>query len=306
MVHIIPENLIVHLEWSSTAPAPTKGKNITPTSVTVPSATGFTIEDLVMRGKEHYSEKKNKNDQNIGLALALQKVNNYVGTSGMIATMPYLVAGKATAPKKNYLWKKWFSVLSEEHVVIDTQGTFVTAGNPVVITVHGRGILTYDRIMKAYGEGLTPENAAQLTEDEAGSLLKGELPGGENIQIYTPENVQRGDIPNPFGHYAVVTDFEVAKATASGYHNKKDFMDNPLVHARVGTLEYLEPYFKKAKHTDGTVASWHRFAEIDPAVPQGRVLCVDSTDNGLDGVDDLYSIGRFVGVVPEAPGARKK
>ena len=60
---------------------------------------------------------------------------------------------------------------------------------------------------------------------------------------------------------------EAAKATASGYHKKKDFMENSLVIARAGTLKHLDDYFEKAKSSD-KVGNWHRLGEIDFRQPQ--------------------------------------
>ena len=98
-------------------------------------------------------------------------------------------------------------------------------------------------------------------------MLKGILPSGESINLYTVDDVKRG-IPEPFGRYAVWMPAEAAKTTASNWHKKKEFMENPLVIARAGTLEHIEAYFEKAKHTDGTVGNWHRFGEIDFQQPQ--------------------------------------
>ena len=93
-------------------------------------------------------------------------------------------------------------------------------------------------------------------------MLKGILPSGESINLYTVDDVKRG-IPEPFGRYAVWMPAEAAKTTASNWHKKKEFMENPLVIARAGTLEHIEAYFEKAKHKNGTLGNWHRFGEID-------------------------------------------
>ena len=133
--------------------------------------------------------------------------------------------------------------------------------------------------------------------------MKGNLPSGESIDLYNVDDVKKG-IPEPFGRYAVWMPAETAKATASGYHKKKDFMENTLVIARAGTLEHLDDYFDKAKSSD-KVGNWCRLGEIDFRQPQGRLLFVYGTHGGLGGYLNL-SNGRFVGVAPEAlVGARK-
>ena len=44
---------------------------------------------------------------------------------GIVASMPQLIAGKSLTDKKSYLWKDWFTALSEENIGIDRKGTFV-------------------------------------------------------------------------------------------------------------------------------------------------------------------------------------
>ena len=178
------------------------------------------IEALVKNGSQFYSEEKDSEGRYIGVAAALQKAYDKMGNDAVIASMPYLIAGKANADKKNYLWQNWFTALSEENAGIDKRGKLVRAGEEIVITLHGRGILTPERIRQAYSEGLTPQNAAKYTDDEFDNLLKGVLPSGESIELYNVDDVKKG-IPEPFGRYAVWMPAEAAKATASGYHKRK-------------------------------------------------------------------------------------
>ncbi|MBI1968844.1 hypothetical protein HYS49_02950 [Candidatus Woesearchaeota archaeon] len=301
MIKIIPRELIKHLEWT-----PGQAAHLVPpapaAAVPVPQRGVFSLDDLINRGKPLYSDQQDGNGKLIGVAVSLQQTVEYAGAECLVASLPYLIAGKATADKNNYLWKNWFTALSEEDIGIDKKGAFVTKSSPVVITVHGGGILTPDRIMQAYREGLTPQNAAKFTNEEFDNLLRGVLPSGESIDLYTVDDVKRG-IPDPFGRYAVALDFKNAKATTSGYHAKTDFLKNPLVLSRAGTPNHLEAYFDKAK-SGGTVGNWHRLAEIEPNHPQGRLLFLGNDDGGLDGFYSLFNLGRFVGVV--APEAHRK
>ncbi|MBU2637727.1 MAG: hypothetical protein KJ955_02040 [Nanoarchaeota archaeon] len=299
MTKIIPYELIKHLEW-------VPGQEVPQMYAPMPAMQSvLSIDELVKNGKEFYSEEKDSEGKHyIGVAVALQQAQDEMGTDAVIASMPYLIAGKTNADKKNYLWQNWFTALSEENAGIDKNGRLVGAGEEIVITLHGGGILTHERIRKAYSEELTPEYAAKYTNDEFGGLLKGTLPSGESINLYNVDDVKRG-IPEPFGRYAVWMPAEAAKTTASNWHKKKEFMENPLVIARAGTLEHIEAYFEKAKSSD-KVGNWHRFGEIDFQQPQGRLLFVSNTYNGLYGYNILYNLGRFVGVAPEAlVGARK-
>ncbi|MDD3175265.1 MAG: hypothetical protein PHU51_02200 [Candidatus Nanoarchaeia archaeon] len=254
----------------------------------------FSVDDLINQQNIFYSNKQ-RNNKHIGNAVALEEAYTQLGDEGIIASMPYLIAGKAESEKDNYLWQDWFTALSEENVGIDTKGNFVKKGKPVVITVHGGGILTPERIFQAYGDGLTSQNSAKYTNEEFEQLLNGKI-NGESIEIYSIDDVMKGNIKNPFGKYAIVLDFDVAKNTKSDYFDKKDFMKNPLVLARAGTLEYLDVYFEKAKHSDGTVGNSHRLNDIDPKQPQGRVLYLNIDYNWLDGSISLDNDGRFVGV----------
>jgi hypothetical protein len=255
----------------------------------------FTIDDLINRGNdEFYSNDKDANNRYIGVPISLQKTLDYVGQDGVVASMPYLIGGMSVAQSGNYLRQRWHTALTEENAGIDTKG-ILRRGKPIVIAVHGGGILTPERIKKAYNEGLTPQNAAKFTESEWSDLLEGKLPDGEGIQIYNVDDVKNGRISEPFGRYGVVLDLEDAKAISSGYHNKNDFMKNPLVLARAGTLEHLEKYFDNIQ-SGNLVGNWHRFGQIDPATPQGRVLFLNNFDKGLYGYNYLNSDGHFVGV----------
>jgi len=305
MTKIIPRELIKHLEWVPGQQTPQKSLVVpTPVIQPVQQRTG-SIDELIKNGKEFYSEQKDSKGNYIGVAVALQEAYNAMGSDGIIASMPYLIAGKSQADKKNYLWKNWFTANTEEDVGIDVNGLYVSKGKPVLITLHGGGILTPERIKQAYKEGLTEQNAAKLLQEDIDLILQsGTLPSGEKIPVYSFDILKSG-ISDPFGRCAVITDFEKVKSLESKQFKKKEFMENPLVLARAGTLEYLEKYFDKAKDSDG-VGCWHRFNQIDINQPQGRVLFVSYDYGGLLGYDNLNYDGRFVGVAPEAPVARKK
>ena len=299
---VIPRELIKHLEWDPTQT--TMPEKIPPKPL---SQSSYKIEDLITKGKEFESEAKNQAGLLIGIPTALREALQYTTPNGVVASMPYHIAGKAKADKSNYLWKKWFTALSEENVGMDQKGAFTKKGKPVVVVVHSGGILIPDRIEKEYDRGLSAQNTAKYTIKEFDDLLSGKLPSGETIEIYTVDQVKRKEIPNPFGRYGVALDFEIAKSVKYDHNYKKgEFVGNPLVLARTGTPEYLEDYFEKAQeHSQHFVRNWHRFHQIDYEQPQGRLLFVGNTNGGLDGYFSLDGYGRFVGVAPEVQ-ARKK
>jgi hypothetical protein len=294
MRKIIPREQIKHLEWKpgDEIPEPPKagsgGKNIA-------NLAQFTVGELLQNGKHFYDAH---------LPTALRAAQTYTTERGMIATLPALIAGKASADKRSYLWKNWFAALSEEHVGIDKEGLHVPRGQPIVITLHGQGILTPERIEQAYEEGLTDYGAAVLTNDEFSELLHGRLPNGNTIDLHSYLDIQREN-PGPFSQYGVVMPFEVAKATSSGRHEKNNFLSNEVVIIRTGLEKSaLESYFDKAENSTGKVGNWHRYNEINPAQASGRLLYVNYTNDGLDGDVSLDVSGRFVGIAPEALGAR--
>ena len=299
MTRIIPRELIKHLEWTLGQQPPPKPA-VNPIPQPVPQRT-VSIDALVNNGRVFYSAEQDANGRYIGVAVALQDALNEKGSDGIVATMPYFIAGKAQADASNYLWQKWFTAFSEENAGIDKKGKLVKKGLPVVLTLHGGGILTPERVKQAYREGLTPQNAAKFTDEEFDHLLNGVLPSGESINVYTVDDITRG-IPDPFGRYAVWMPAKTAQSRSSGHHAKADFMNNELVIARVGTLEYLDAYFEKAQHpSNHTLGNWHQFGEIDFHQPQGRLLFLDNYYDGLGGGSSLDNIGRFVGVgAPEA------
>ena len=261
----------------------------------------FSIQDLINDGKEFYSEERGSDASYIGAPTALNEVIEYIGTEGLIATMPYLVAGKAKAEQgSNFLWQKWFTAHSEDNILPDKTGILTSAGKSIYMCVHGGGILTPERFFKAYKDGLTGQNAAKYTDEEIMNLLRGELSNGDQIDIYHVDDVANGRISNPFGRYAVWMEFDEAKQFESGYYQDGEFQSNKIVQARTGTLEYLDEYYNKAKHPDGGSGCYHKFDKIDPSQAQGSLLFINYTNIGING-SNLYRYGgRFVVVVPKA------
>jgi len=303
MTRIIPRDLIRHLEWTpekTTAPPTPAPATTNPTHQIETS-----IDALLNKPQEFYSEEKD-GDKCIGLAVALQEAENTMGTDGVIASLPYLIAGKSQADKDHYLWTGWFDALTEEDAGLDTEGRLAAKNEPIVVVVHGGGILNSARIRQAYAEGLTTQNAAKFSPEEFNDLLKGNLPSGEKIELYSINDIKKG-ISHPLGKYAVWMPAHVTKSKPSTYHTKDVFMNNELVIARAGTLEYLESYFEKAKNPiENTVGNWHRFNEIDFNQPRGCMILVNDNFNGLVGSSDLYHYGRFIGVRAEDARLAKK
>ena len=247
---------------------------------------------------------KGKSFHDADMPTALQQALDFAGPSGYVATMPELIAAKVKADKSHNFWQNWHTVHTEENIGIDSKGRFYTANEPVLILVNGGGILTPTRIKQAYEKGLI-SGSAKYKPEEFDNLLDGKLPDGTSIELYNFEDIKKGvsNLPHKFG---VVMPYSMAQNTESGYHQKEEFMANPLVIARAGGVENLESYYEKAKHSDGDLGCYHPFDGRDASVSQGRVLFLDYGYYGLYGRGDLDDIGGwFVGVVAEPPSARK-
>lgn len=257
------------------------------------------VKELVYRGEDKFHVNvENEKGQNLSVPISLEFVLDWARKNkGVVATLPYLIAGLSIADPNNYLRLNSHTAFSEEYVGIDTKGEFVNPGEPVVVVVHGGGILNSNRIKQAYAEGLTDTGAAKLSNDEFDCLLAGILPLGEKIELYTVDDVKEGKVMNPFGRYGVVLDFD--KTGFSGRHIKDAFVNNHLVIARAGTLKYLDKYFENIKCRDKFVGvgNLHRFHKVNPSQAQGNVLRVIENCNGLNGSTSLGYDARFVGVV---------
>ena len=259
------------------------------------SHSSFSIDDI-LKGKTFYSNEQD-NGKYIGVPVALQQALEYATNSGIVATMPELIAAKVKADKTHDFWKQWYTVHTEENIGIDKKGRFYAKNKPILAVVNGGGILTPERIKQAYSEGLI-DHSAKYTDEEFDSLLDGKLPDGSSLKFYTIEDIKKGisNLPHRFG---VVMPYELAQKTESKQYQNEQFLENPLVIARNGGLENLESYFEKAKDDDG-LGNWHVYKDRDASVPQGRLLYLVSNFDGLDGDLSLDNLGRFVGVAPEA------
>jgi len=296
MTKIIPRELIKHLEWIPGQENPqepvidSRPQSIRQKEVSI---------DDILKGKTFFSDKKDVNDKSIGLAVALKESLEYVGSNGYLGTMPELIAAKLKADNHHDFWQRWYSVHTEENIGIDKKGRFYNPNEPVLVLVNGGGILTPERIFKAYENGLV-DNSARYEQREFDDLLEGKLPDGTAIELYPFDDIKKGisDLPHRFG---VVMPYSTAQNTNSGYHQKKAFMENPLVIARAGGIENLEAYYERAKHSNGNLGCYHPFDGRNASVPQGRVLFLNNYLD-LNGNNDLDNSGRFVGVSPRSGG----
>ncbi|MFA6073163.1 MAG: hypothetical protein WC758_03555 [Candidatus Woesearchaeota archaeon] len=294
MIKIIPREQIKHLEWNTNNPLPANSSN---TTNTVPIQNFLNQEvslDAILTGTPFYDSK---------ISVALQQALEYATPDGYIATMPELISAKIKADKSHDFWQKWYSAHTEENIGIDKKGRFYSKDEPVLVVVNGGGILTPERITKAYEDELIG-GSAKYSDNEFDDLLDGKLPNGVTIPLYRFEEINAGKsgLPHQFG---IVMPYSLAQGTSSGYHKKDGFTTNPLVIARAGGIENLEAYYELAKDSVGDVGNHHVYDGRDASTPQGRLLYLLNYYSGLYGNNNLDVSGRFVGVAPEAHGAKK-
>ncbi|MBI5064825.1 hypothetical protein HZA97_01185 [Candidatus Woesearchaeota archaeon] len=263
----------------------------------------FSVKDLLERGCDaRFSfDLKGEKNHNLGYLSSLKTALKWAKEkNGVVASLPYLIAGLSVADENNFLKGIWHTAHSEENLGIDKEGKFFDKGTAVVVVVHGGGLLTPNRIERAYSEGLSEEGKVKFEENEFENLLKGILPSGERIKLYSVDDVKNGKVKNLFGRYGVVTCYK-NYALPSAYE-KKDFLNNELVIARAGTLEYLDKYFENVKNGSfigkEIVYHYQSYKENNNLIPLGSGLYIEGTFKGIQAGNFLGETGRFV-VVPQ-------
>ena len=262
---------------------------------------------LIYSGRPFKSEAKDECGNNTGVGAALEEAVKVVGSRGIIASLPYLIAAKVKADSTNYLNQHWFTALSEENVGIDTKGKFVNKGKPVVLIVHGGGSLTHRRISQAYGEdGLTNLGFVRYDEGEFDALVAGQVQGRDNLHYYSIDDVFDGKIIDPFARFGIWLDYETAVNTLSQYQQKDRLVENPLAVARAASIDNLGSLFDAVKNpTDNDVRNSHLLDKIDPSQPQAYFLVLDIECGGIMGTIGVNYHGCFAGAVSKSSSQKE-
>lgn len=238
---------------------------------------------------------------------ALRRALDYAGDDGFVASMPQLLRARANAPYDNIIWNTWFTSNSEESVVTTPQG------NHVVVAVHGGGIYASpERFERTYRasvdrsntEGFTGQYAGKISAREAGDVLNGKLPDGNEIPVFQFDELKRGVADLPL-RYAVVLDFELARKSTRGYDPFDVLKDEPNMIVRAGGVEALAAYLDKARdrHNTKIMGNWHPYNRIDPDQPQTRIPFLAGNQGGVntqDDDDDLYGYDAEYGMGGDA------
>ncbi len=251
---------------------------------------------------------------------ALRRAQDFAGEDGFVASMPQLLHARANAPYENIIWNTWFTSNSEESVVTTPQG------QRVVVAVHGGGIYALpERFERTYRasvdrsspEGFTGQYAGKISARETSDVLKGQLPDGTEIPVFSFEEFKRGIADLPL-RYGVISDFETVRKSTRGYDPFDVLKDEPNMIVRAGGVEPLAAYLDKARnrHNTAVMGNWHPYNRIDPEQAQTRIvflagneggLCTEDDDDKDYGYDAEYGMGgdacihnmaRYVAVAP--------
>lgn len=216
--------------------------------------------------------------------LALGRALEFAGERGIVATLPELLA--AYPPTDGYKHPTPFTAHTEENIGIDKHGKFYAPGTPIVVVLHGGGLLTPTRMQAALDEGLVC-GRARYTEREFDKLLEGRLENDEVIHLRRFDQMHK--ISEMTHHYGIVMPYALARASKIGQLAKNVFLDTPLAVARCGLLMATS-----LRSYNGTLANYHTYVEHDVTTPQGTLLHYNThADYCVDGWSGLWAGGTF-------------
>jgi len=218
----------------------------------------------------------------------LRSAQKYAGKKGYVLSMPQLLNEPETYP--SFGWGSLFT-LSEEDIGKDTEGRFFKKGTPVVVTVHGGGILTPERIEKAYRSSTEYQAPINLSQkEEIVPLLRGQLQFGKQIPLYEFGDFKKG-IPNLKDNYGIVQKLETASNVTSGYLSKSKLYGQPLFIARMGGVKRARTCLENV--VGNGFGFEHELKMADPNKPSGSLLCYREPiywfSSMTIGTVDLYS-----------------
>ncbi|HII15648.1 MAG TPA: hypothetical protein HA362_05020 [Nanoarchaeota archaeon] len=247
---------------------------------------------------------------NPSLHTALAKAQEYAGSTGYVASLFHILHGRVIAPFENEIWTTdIITSITEDDVGVDKHGKFAEKGQPVVITVHGGGILSSpDRLNKANREVLTNHSAAKLTKKEITDLLHGVIRDDTEIKVFGyNEFLEESALPEFLQNYprfAVVRTLEQAVQTKSGMQSLDELNLNSQFIIYAAGKKPAVDYFARAKarYKHPKVGVWHLFDEMNPEYPQGGFVSVHSKgDRGINCQPFFRDPGVIIGVRLDSP-----
>jgi len=255
----------------------------------------------VAKGGKHYTAVA-KSFYGINVDAVLEKTQEY----GKVLTMTELI---------NYFPFSDDGLLQIVPVTVQSEEIVgrSRAGNEVVITVHGAGLLTPERIKNGINysplsadvmpdHGLTKpasgkgHGALPLKDEEVYALLDGKTPFGD-IEVYSFSDLEKGFVfPT---RYALVRDFDLEKEKISGkYYSLQELANDPRMICSAGSLEAAEAHLRQLAKRSGTemFSNFHSLHNLDINQPQGRFLERRGFLEGLYGCLEMDGSARFVAV----------
>jgi hypothetical protein len=182
---------------------------------------------------------------------SLKAAKEYTTQSGNILSLPQIFELIINNPKNDELNKRWFTPLTEQLVGIDKYGGFTKKGKPVVITIHGWGILDSPEKMEhrhcaQYGDICF----VRLAEKDINDVLHGGLPNGKTILMYCYDQFLEESALPTFLHdnanFGVYRSLDLALKTGSGHNKIPNFYNDSQLIVLAGsarmTREILDFY----------------------------------------------------------------
>ncbi|MBS3168684.1 hypothetical protein J4216_06155 [Candidatus Woesearchaeota archaeon] len=214
---------------------------------------------------------------------------------GRLFALPDTIDKRIVLPFKHQIWTKRSTPNSEEIVLITPQG------NKIVVVAHREGIFTNnpDRIEQAYKEGLI-DCAGRVYQEESKNLLNGKATTGGEVRVLTYGdllNTRLEDLKE--GAYIIILDFDVAKATKSGFQYIDELSENPLFISRVGHPEIAQGYLADLKG-NRVYGNFHHFNKERSDRKLSSFLFLDEDEGiGIKGYTSLSECTQFFGEAPE-------
>ncbi len=170
---------------------------------------------------------------------------------GVIPTLPQLIISKINNPDPtNKLWTSGIDTLTNECIFPDMKGKYTAPGEYVLMTFHGEGIATKQRIHHAMQTQYQDQRYVKLEENDYNTLLDGVLPSGKTFPIFTLDDIgsEKIDIFKP---HAIIQPCDNDPTSAIVYCDLNTMLKNPVQLARLsGAEKHFKEYFELAKDYD--------------------------------------------------------
>lgn len=193
-------------------------------------------------------------------------------------------------------WRPWLTANSEEDAGIDTEGRFGRKGEFVGAVIHGGGImLDSPKSLQAAFTHMTPRKEPSINQGDLSRLLAGFLPDGQQIRIYTLDQLMKDDPAELPKIYAIVAPLQEFSETRSVRVTVDELPKIKLFIARAGHPQTADNYAKALRNAGvREYGNWHEFTNTDPNTSSGHVIRVQAGHNGLKNSDGLRDYARFV------------